>query len=87
MNKPTFPKIVLITPEEIRAIRAAPRVTQENFGWYFPVSLHTVASWENGRSRPYGPCNIRLQRLKAWVDYVAAERAAVIGKALGLVSA
>lgn len=82
MEKPTFPKIVLITPQEIRAIRTALRVTQENFGRYFPVSIHTIASWENGRSRPYGPCNIRLQQLKEWVDYVATERAAVLGKAL-----
>jgi DNA-binding transcriptional regulator YiaG len=82
MEKPTFPKIVLITPAEIRAIRAGYRLTQEQFGRFFPVSMDTIRSWENGRSNPYGPCNVRLQVLKAWVDLQAAEREVALGKAL-----
>lgn len=83
MQKPTFPKLTKITPGEIKKIRAFYRMTQEMFARFFPVSMETIKSWENDRSNPYGPCNIRLQKLKAYADHVKAEKEAVLEKVLG----
>ena len=55
MEKPAFPKIVLITPDEIRAIRAAYRMTQEQFAQMFGISLGTLRHWERGDRKPQGP--------------------------------
>ncbi len=82
MQKPTFPTVVKISPEEIRVIRAFYRKSREEFARFFPVTGSAIKSWETGFRNPYGPAAVRLQELKAYADHVKAEKEAVLKKIL-----
>jgi DNA-binding transcriptional regulator YiaG len=82
IKEPTFPKVVIFSPSDIRDIIKGfgPKMTQEKFARYFPVSLATVKAWLSGNNPPYGPSSSRLQELKAWTDQEAAAKQAVFDK-------
>lgn len=82
IEKPTFPHVRRFSPTEIKDIRKGYglKMTQVKFARFFPVSLATIKAWEGGHRVPYGPCSVRLQELKAWVDQEADEKQAAFDK-------
>jgi len=63
---------ISITPDEIRAVRKRLELTQAEFARYIAVSRDTVASWEAGRSRPFGPVQILIRQIQAQLDVTEA---------------
>ena len=53
-------KHVVLTPEEIKAIRARIGVSQSAFAVLMNISVRTVQDWEQGRRRPEGPAQSLL---------------------------
>ena len=44
----------IFTPEKIRAVRLAYRLTQEKFAKILDISVYTLRNWEQGRFHPCG---------------------------------
>lgn len=82
MDKPTFPTITKISPDDIRSTRLFYRMSREYFCRFFPVTASCIKSWENGFRNPYGPAAVRLQKLKDYADHVKAEKEADLKKVL-----
>lgn len=53
-----------MTPNEIRAIRKAARLTQEGLAKLLNLTLSTVQAWEGGRRNPTGPSVKLLEMLR-----------------------
>lgn len=47
--------IHILTPDEIKAIRARERISQPVFARYLNVSKNLVSDWERGVKKPGGP--------------------------------
>src|ERR1041385_2825051 len=62
-------------PEDVRAIRAKLRKSQDEFALMIGVSVATLRNWEQGRRQPHGPARALLK--------VAAENPRAVEKALG----
>lgn len=54
---------VIITPEEIQAIRARTRLSQAVFAKLLNVSLSSVRQWEQGKRKPTGSTKVLLDLL------------------------
>ncbi|HUP61404.1 MAG TPA: NadS family protein [Thermoanaerobaculia bacterium] len=63
------------TPEDVRAIRAKLRKSQDEFAMMIGVSVATLRNWEQGRRQPHGPARALLR--------IAAENPKAVEKALG----
>ena len=74
-------KDVIITPEEIQAIRARTRLSQAIFAKLLNVSLSSVRQWEQGKRKPTGSTKVLLDllnksphildyRIKAWYNFI-----------------
>jgi putative transcriptional regulator len=63
------------TPEDVRAIRAKLRKSQDEFAMMLGVSVATLRNWEQGRRQPHGPARALLK--------IAAENPKAVEKALG----
>lgn len=50
-----LPPLRVYTPEEIRKIRNANKVSQAVFAQFLNVKTITVAAWEQGTKKPSGP--------------------------------
>jgi|ERR1051326_1174730 putative transcriptional regulator len=64
-----------VTPEDVRAIRAKLRKSQDEFAMMLGVSVATLRNWEQGRRQPHGPARALLK--------IAAENPKAVEKALG----
>jgi putative transcriptional regulator len=62
-------------PDDVRAIRAKLRKSQDEFALMIGVSVATLRNWEQGRRQPHGPARALLK--------VAAENPKAVEKALG----
>jgi putative transcriptional regulator len=65
----------VFAPEDICAIRARLRKSQDEFALMIGVSVATLRNWEQGRRQPHGPARALLK--------VAAENPKAVEKALG----
>ena len=63
------------TPEDVRAIRAKLRKSQDEFAMMIGVSVATLRNWEQGRRQPHGPARALLK--------IASENPKAVEKALG----
>ena len=59
-----LPPKPLLTPEDIRRIRAANHVSQAVFAAFLGIGKTTVQQWEQGQKKPGGPA----QRLLDLID-------------------
>lgn len=50
-----LPPVKVLTPHQIRRVRAAAKVSQPVFAAYLNLSPSTVRQWENGDKEPSGP--------------------------------
>jgi putative transcriptional regulator len=62
-------------PEDVQAIRARLRKSQDEFALMIGVSVATLRNWEQGRRRPHGPAKALLK--------IASENPKAVEKALG----
>ncbi|QFI55575.1 NadS family protein [Aeromonas simiae] len=60
-----YPRLSRPESEEIKAIRAALNLSQQEFSIGIGVSLNTVKSWESNQRRPTGRSAELLAMLKA----------------------
>ena len=68
------PREFTFAPEDVRAIRAKLRKSQDEFALMIGVSVATLRNWEQGRRQPHGPARALLK--------VAAANPKAVAKAL-----
>ena len=61
---------VILSPAEIKSIRASTGMSQAVFARRFQLSLDTVKGWEQGKRRPDTAAANFLRMIKADPDYV-----------------
>ncbi len=61
---------VVLSPAEIKAIRASVKMSQANFARSFQLSLDTIKGWEQGKRRPDVAAANYLRMIKADPEYV-----------------
>lgn len=68
----TSPKsvYVVVTPEEIKAIRAGVDMSQSVFARSFQLSLDTLKGWEQGKRRPDAAAANYLRIIEADPEFV-----------------
>lgn len=67
-------RVTEFVPEDVRAIRAQLKKSQQEFALMIGVSVATLQNWEQGRRRPDGPARALLR--------VAAKDPRAVAKAL-----
>ncbi len=60
--------MVMMTPQEIRRIRKAKRLTQEEFGALLGVTKSCVCCWESGKSHPMYDKMVELNKLASELE-------------------
>ena len=61
---------VVLTPEEIRAIRDGVKMSQAVFARTFQLSVETVKGWEQGKRKPDTAAANYLRMIRADPDHV-----------------
>lgn len=61
---------VVLTPAEIKAIRASVRMSQAVFARSFQLSLDTIKGWEQGKRRPDAAAANYLRLIQADPEHV-----------------
>lgn len=61
---------VVLTPEEIRAIRDSVNMSQAAFARTFQLSIETIKGWEQGKRKPDTAAANYLRLIKADPDHV-----------------
>ena len=56
-----------MTPQDIKDLRSAKKLTQAEFGELVGVTMETVKSWELGRRKPGGPAVKQMMQLRELV--------------------
>ena len=67
---------VVLSPAEIKAIRASVKMSQAIFARSFQLSLDTVKGWEQGKRKPDVAAANYLRMIKADPEYVQRTLAA-----------
>ncbi len=67
---------VVLSPAEIKAIRASVRMSQAVFARSFQLSLDTIKGWEQGKRKPDVAAANYLRMIKADPEYVQRALAA-----------
>ena len=67
---------VVLTPSEIKAIRASVRMSQATFARAFQLSVDTVKGWEQGKRKPDAAAANYLRMIKADPEHVQRTLAA-----------
>ena len=67
---------VVLSPAEIKAIRASVKMSQAIFARSFQLSLDTVKGWEQGKRKPDVAATNYLRMIKADPEYVQRTLAA-----------
>jgi len=68
-KKPNVIRVVM-SPEEIRAIRAGVRMSRAMFAHKFQLSIETVKGWEHGKRKPDAAAANFLRLIKADPQFV-----------------
>ena len=67
---------VVLSPAEIKAIRASVRMSQAIFASSFQLSLDTIKGWEQGKRKPDAAAANYLRMIQADPEYVQRTLAA-----------
>ena len=67
---------VVLTPAQIKAIRAGVKMSQAVFAHSFQLSLDTIKGWEQGKRKPDAAAANYLRMIQADPDYVQSTLAA-----------
>jgi putative transcriptional regulator len=67
---------VVLSPAEIKAIRASVKMSQTLFARSFQLSLDTIKGWEQGKRKPDAAAANYLRMIKADPEYVQRTLAA-----------
>jgi putative transcriptional regulator len=67
---------VVLSPAEIKAIRASVRMSQAIFARSFQLSLDTIKGWEQGKRKPDAAAANYLRMIQADPEYVQRTLAA-----------
>ena len=67
---------VVLSPAEIKAIRASVRMSQAIFASSFQLSLDTIKGWEQGKRKPNAAAANYLRMIQADPEYVQRTLAA-----------
>ena len=67
---------VMVTPEEIKAIRRKIRMSQSEFASTFHLSIETIKGWEQGKRRPDAAASNYLRMINADPEWVQKTLAA-----------
>lgn len=70
------PVYVILTPAEIKAIRARVKMSQAVFARSFQLSLDTIKGWEQGKRKPDAAAANYLRMIRADPEYVQRSLAA-----------
>jgi putative transcriptional regulator len=74
-NSPEAPKLLVVRPDEVKAVRYKLKQTQADFATMIGVSVTTLQAWEEGKHRPDGPAEALLR--------IAAKSPKMVIKVLG----
>jgi len=64
------PKVRILVPTDVKAIRARFGLSQEKFAKAFAIKLATLRDWEQERRMPHGPARTLLQIIDREPDAV-----------------
>jgi putative transcriptional regulator len=67
--------LIVVRPDEVKAIRYKMRQTEADFATMIGISVNTLRSWEEGKHRPDGPAEALLR--------IAAKSPKMVVKILG----
>ncbi len=67
---------IVLSPAEIKAIRASVKMSQAIFARSFQLSLDTIKGWEQGKRKPDAAAANYLRMIKADPEYVQRTLAA-----------
>ena len=67
---------VVLSPSEIKAIRASAKMSQAVFARSFQLSLDTIKGWEQGKRKPDAAAANYLRMIQADPEYVLRTLAA-----------